>query len=405
MNPILIVGLVIITGFLFGELAQLVKLPKVTGYILAGICINPRLLPLIPQDFTTHTDLITNVALSFITFSVGGTLLAGRLKKLGKTILWITVFEAEFALLAVVLGFLALAPFVGHGSTAAWAGKILPLGILLGCLASPTDPSATLAVSHEYHAKGDVSSTIMGVAAFDDVFGIINYSLAVAAARILLAHTGFAPGGAVVAPAVSIVGGVLTGAAFGWLFNQLARFMKRDTEGAFIVLVFALLSLCFGLATVLKVDELLATMTMGVIVVNFNPNQEIIFRMLERYTEELIFVLFFTLSGMQLNFATLRSSLLFVALFVVFRAIGKGAGATFGAFVSHASPNVKKYTALGLLPQGGIVIGLALMIKANPAFASISDSVVGIVIGATVIHEIIGPIAAEIALKKAGEIA
>ena len=90
---------------------------------------------------------------------------------------------------------------------------------------------------------------------------------------------------------------------------------------------------------------------------------------------------------------------------MVFRAIGKGAGATFGAFVSHASPNVKKYTALGLLPQGGIVIGLALMIKANPAFASISDSVVGIVIGATVIHEIIGPIAAEIALKKAGEIA
>ena len=56
-------------------------------------------------------------------------------------------------------------------------------------------------------------------------------------------------------------------------------------------------------------------MTMGAVVVNFNARREKIFRMLERYTEELVFVLFFTISGMQLDFAVLsKNFLLIVAL-------------------------------------------------------------------------------------------
>jgi hypothetical protein len=75
-----------------------------------------------------------------------------------------------------------------------------------------------------------------------------------------------------------------------------------------------------------------------------------------------------------------------------------------GASVSKAPLPVKRYTFWGLIPQGGIVIGLALMIKANPAFANIADSLIGIIIGATIIHEIIGPMLSKIALRKAGEI-
>lgn len=404
MNGMLTIGLIIAVGFVFGELASKIKLPKVTGYILAGIALNPHLSPLIPAHFTTQTGLITNIALSFITFSVGGTLLLKRIRALGKTIISITIFEAEFALLAVVLGFVALTPFIGHGISAVWAGRLLPLGILLGCLASPTDPSATLAVAHEYKAKGPVTSTIMGVAAFDDVFGIINYSLAVAVVKILLTHEAFSFQASVLVPLLQIVGGIFMGILFGFVFNFISRFMRRESEGAFIVVIFAMLALCFGAAEWLKVDELLATMAMGVVVVNFNKNHELVFHILERYTEELVFVLFFTLSGMQLNFSTLASASLFVLLFVLLRALGKFSGTRLGAHLSGASPVVKRYAAFGLLPQGGIVIGLALMIKANPAFSSISDTVVGIVIGATVIHELIGPICSELALKKADEI-
>jgi len=148
MESLLIVGIIIFTGFIIGEIVSKIKLPKITGYILAGIMLNPELFHIIPKNFIEHTSVITNIALSFITFSVGGTLLYHRIKKLGKGIISITIFEAEFAFLAVFLGLLAITPFfIDITGTASFA-ILIPLCLLLGSLASPTDPSATLAVSH-----------------------------------------------------------------------------------------------------------------------------------------------------------------------------------------------------------------------------------------------------------------
>ncbi len=404
MNSILIVGFIIFTGFIFGETVQKLKLPKVTGYILAGICLNPRLLPLIPETFIDHTDLFTDIALAFITFSVGGTLLYAHIKKLGKPIFAITILEAECAMLVVIAGFIGASCLFQDSDMLNMAGMVIPISILLGSLASPTDPSATLAVAHEFKANGQVSSTIMGVAAFDDAIGIINYSLGIAAAGFFINHDSLSISGSIMQPVTAIFGGIGIGIAAGIVFNAFTRFMRKETEGAFIVLIFAMLALCFGITRLAGFDELLATMSMGCIVVNFNPRQKTIFRMLERYTEELIFVLFFTLSGMHLNFSTLTESYMLIFLFVLFRTAGKFTGVMLGASVSNANKKTKRYTAFGLIPQGGIVIGLALLIRTNPAFEHISDSVIGIILGATVIHELIGPVLAKTALKKAGEI-
>ena len=404
MNTTLIVGVIMFTGFLFGEIAHKVRVPKVTGYILAGLFLNPNLFKLIPKDFTEHTCLVTSTALSFITFSVGGTLLYSRVKKLGKVILSVAFFEAELAFLTVIVGLVGVTCFFKININTSWSEMLVPLCVLLGSLASPTDPSATLAVAHEYKAKGDVSSTIMGVAAFDDVLGIINYSSGIALAKLLILHQGFSLYSTILHPLTAIVGAIFIGIVFGFIFNFFSLFMKKETEGVFIVLIFALLALCFGITKLFELDELLATMTMGGFVVNFNPKHEKIFKVLERYTEESIFVLFFTLGGMHLNFVALSDAYVFILLFVLFRGIGKVIGTVVGASISKSSKNVKQYTALGLIPQGGIVIGLALMIKANPVFESISNAVIGIIIGATVIHEIIGPVLTKIALQKSNEI-
>jgi Kef-type K+ transport system membrane component KefB len=153
------------------------------------------------------------------------------------------------------------------------------------------------------------------------------------------------------------------------------------------------------------VDELLATMAMGCIVVNFNTRQEKIFGMLQRYQEELVFVFFFTLSSMHLDLSVMPAAAPYILLFVLLRALGKTLGTYGGALLSGASRPVRRYTCLGLLPQGGIVIGLALIMHGTPGFASVSDLVMAIVIGATVLHGIAGPLVARIGLQKAGEIA
>ncbi len=404
MQSPLIVGIIVFTGFIFGEIASKLKLPKVTGYILAGIFLNPGLFNIVSRDFIVHTDLVTNIALSFITFSVGGTLFYPYIKKLGRGILCITLFEAECAFISVVFGFLVIAPLFIHLPGTMWAATIIPISLLIGSLASPTDPTATLAIIHEYKAQGNVSSTILGIAAFDDALGIINYSIAIALARVFILHKEFSLYASFMNPLIVIVGALLLGIGFGLFFNLITQLIKKETEGVFIVVILALLSLCFGAAKLIGLDELLATMTMGIIVVNFNSKREKIFKMLERYTEELIFVLFFTISGMHLKFSVLLTSYALVLLFVVFRTIGKFAGTMAGAQLAQSSTVIKKYVAGGLIPQGGIVIGLALMIKQIHAFDALSDIIISVIIGATIIHELVGPIASKIALKRAGDI-
>jgi len=402
MSGTILIGIIIIAGFIFGELVNKIRLPKVTGYIIAGIILSPDVTPFIPESFVKHTDIVTNISLGIITFSVGGTLLISKIRSIGKQIVRITLLESSIAFILVITGFIFIAPFFLNIDNATYLTVYVPFSLMLGSLAAPTDPTATLAVSHEYQAKGKVMSSIMGVAAFDDAFGIVLYSIAIAFAGSLVSpeHIGLGP------IAINIVkeifGALLIGAFVGFLLNQVTRFISDGAEGIFIVLVVGFLALCFGLAHMLLVDELLANMFMGFIVVNFNKKSDLIFRILERYTEQLIFVLFFTISGMHLDIFVLGDYFLLVLFFIVFRAMGKFIGTYIGAGKSEL--NIKKYTAGGLIPQGGIVIGLALMIKQNPDFSIISDEFINIILGATVIHELIGPVLAKASLKKAGEI-
>jgi NhaP-type Na+/H+ or K+/H+ antiporter len=282
LPPILTFAVVLSFGFLCGEITEKLKLPKVTGYILAGVLLNPGISHVIAPGFADHTAVLTNIALSFITFSVGGTLLYSRVKRLGTPIVYITLLEAELAFLFVAVGTLPVMALFVHIAGATWVSTFIPLGVLLACLASPTDPSATLAVVHEYKAHDPVTSTIMGVAAFDDVTGIINYSLAVVVAQALCDGQGIRFSGIFVEPIFNIGGAVLLGIAFGFAFNIATVLLKRETEGALIVMVFGMLAGCFGLATVLGADELLATMSMGIVVVNYNRKREKIFKLLER---------------------------------------------------------------------------------------------------------------------------
>jgi len=404
LSVTLITGIILLTGFVLGELARKAGLPGVTGYIVAGILLNPDLSGFIPADFAGQTKPVTDMALAFITFSVGGTLEFGKIRKLGKNILSIAVFEAEFAMIFVAAGMIIFAPLLVDLPGDDMLTVILPMALLTACLAAPTDPSATLAVIHEFKSSGKVTSTIMGVAAVDDALGIINYSLAIAISAVLVRGGGINFSGAVVEPLLIILGSFALGALIGLFFNLICNLLRKETEGLLIVLVLGALLLCFGLASVFAIDELLATMSLGVVVTNFNPLRKKIFGLLERYLEELVIVLFFTLACMHLDLDAVKNAVLLIVVFVVFRALGKAGGTMLGAKLSGADPAVSKYTVGGLLPQGGIVIGLALMMKQEAYAADFADIIIGVVVGATVVHELLGPMVSKFVLRKAGEI-
>jgi len=405
MTSTTVIGLIIIVGMIFGRLAEKVGLPKVTGFILAGIILNPHVFNIIPPNFPEMTQPVTNICLAFITFEVGGTLEIAKIKRLGKTILSITFFEAFGAFLFVLLGNLLFSVlFIHKLNTLPYAAMFVPVSILIASMASPTDPTATLAVIHEYKAKGEVTDTIMGVAAFDDAFGIIIFSISIGFALFFSGNKAVSFSHILGNSAYIILGGIIFGIIFGMIFNFVTHFFKIRRQTVLISLILGLLALCFGIANILHIDPLLSTMSMGFTVVNYNRQKFKIFHILQRYTEELIFIFFFTLSGMHLDFSLLDEAVPLVIIFVIFRFLGKTTGVFIGANLSKASKKIKTYTAGGLFPQGGIVIGLALTVHQNPHFEKFSGLILAVIMSTVIIHEILGPIISKMTLKLAKEI-
>ncbi|MGD2279504.1 MAG: cation:proton antiporter, partial [Candidatus Omnitrophota bacterium] len=223
-NTILTFGMVLIFGYAAGRIANFFKLPKITGYIAVGVLLEPSFLGVLPEDFIKNSDVISNFALCIITYVIGGSLHFDRIKKMGKTMFWMTLLEAETAFLLVFAGlfvtFLAAGKYLGVSIEPMY---YLPLALLAGALASPTDPTATIAVKEEYKAEGPVTTTILGIAAFDDATGIVNFSIATAVCAAVLGGANRGMGLTFLHPAVTILASILIGMVFALLLVLLAK--------------------------------------------------------------------------------------------------------------------------------------------------------------------------------------
>lgn len=404
LNYILFIGVIIITGFVFGEMANKLKLPKATGYLVAGILLNPDLFIslLDHKHFVEASHVVLDIALAIIAFSIGGGLHRKEIKSMGRSIVSIGINQAELTLLIVAFGLIGLFrlfPPEGY----AWAEYLVPMSIILGSLALPTDPAAFLAVKNELGAKGRLTTTTLGIAAIDDMLTFLNFVLAVSIAGMFMNPGENGIWMELLRTLGEIAASIALGAGMGALLNAVTGLVKKETEGVLIVLALGFILACYGLAAAFHIEKLLANMTLGIVVVNFNPIRKKIFDLIERYTEELVFVLFFTLSGIQLNFDIIGQALLLVGIFTVLRFAGKWAGTFSGALIAGSDKKIKRYTTWALLPQGGIVIGLGLTLQQDPKFSSFADIVLGVVIISSVVFEIIGSITTKYALQKAGE--
>lgn len=402
MSLLLITGIIIFSGFLLGELAARISLPKISGYIIAGILLNPQVFGIVPHSFIETGEPLVNISLAVITFHIGGSLSFSKIREEGKNYLLMTLAESLLAYLLVFGVVFIAVQFLLNVFDSVYVS--VAFSMLLASLAAPTDPSATLAVIEEYKAKGPVSSSVLGIAAFDDIMGIVLFTLSLATAKLFMGSTDASMISSLEHLGYNIGLALILGVTFGFLLNFLSSIFKKETEGALIVLILGLLISCYGTASYLNVDELLSTLAMGVIVINYNKQRDEIFGLVERYTEELIFVIFFTLSGLHLDISLLSGNSALVVLFILARALGKYTGIWGVSSFLDVPSQVRKYTAGGLLPQGGIVIGLALLVSKEEIFSDFSTLIMTVVIGTAIIHEFFGPVISKLSLRKAGEI-
>ncbi len=400
---ILYLGIILLSGYFLSVISERIGLPKIMGYLVAGLILNPQVTDVIPSDFDLIADSVTTFCLAFITFEIGSSFSINDLRSTGKKYFTLAFYESFTAFVFVFIGFLAITLWVFPIANIS-IHLTIAFVLLLASLAAPTDPSATLAVIHEYKANGPVTKAILGAAAFDDIVTLVLFSFSLSFARSFVGTEDIRFFSVLYHILYKIIGAVITGIVFGYIFNKTATLLKVKQRKAQVVIFLGFLSLTFGVASYLEMDELFSTLTLGFMVRNFNAYKKQILEITEQGLEDLFFLIFFVFNALAFNFNSTNITLLLsILLFIIIRTTGKYTGMYMGTHKLKMDDKVKKYAFAGLIPQGGIVLGLSLLVGNEPEFKGFANVLSGVIMGATIIHEFMGPVISHLTLKKAGE--
>ncbi|NGX56633.1 MAG: hypothetical protein K1060chlam5_00876 [Candidatus Anoxychlamydiales bacterium] len=409
LNFLAYAGLLFLISQAFGRIANYFKSPHIIGYLLSGILFGPYVLNLFSKELI-YNDLaiITDITLSIIAFSIGGSLKIKILKKYDKSILFITIFQAIGAFLFVFIFSMIFLPFITNTNEAnnGFIKTFLPISLILGSVSIATAPAAILSILHEYKAKkGSFSNVLLGIVSLDDVIALIFYSFTLVIAKNLVKGESFAFSSAFISPLLTILFSLFLGILVGFLIKLIIKFFKPKDMLLGIVLGSILLT--GGIALSFNISPLLSNMVLGFFVQTFISHDKAneAFDVIESI-EEPIFGLFFLIAGAFLNISFVFKASILTLIILSFRFLGKYSGSYYGAYLSNSKKSIKKYIGLSLFPSAGIAIGLILEAEIifSPIIPFLSALMVNAVIGQILINELISPYFVRYSLKKAKEI-
>ena len=398
MNAILGVALAMVFGLILNRIMKLFNLPNVTGYLIAGVLVGPYCINLLNAENLSDVSFISTIALGFIAFSIGGEFKLDAIKRLGGKVLTITFMQAFFA-----VAFVMASLFVVQAIDKTLIST--PAILLLSAIATATAPAATLMVVRQYKARGPVTETLLPVVAFDDAIGLIVFAICFGIAKVLAGGGEISAKTIALLPLLEIALSLAVGCALGIVIALACKLFKSRANrlGVMIAVVLVAVGLCQIEILGVHMSSLLICMMVGAAFTNARKDAVIILDGAERWTPPL-FMLFFVISGATLDLTIIPYIGVIGIVYIVFRSLGKYLGSYLGGVVTKADKNVKNYLGITLLPQAGVAIGMAQTVASEPSLITISQSIVTVVLCATLIYEIVGPLLTKICLVKAGEI-
>ncbi len=428
MDFVLFLGVLLVLGLISTRVVKILKLPNVTGYLVVGLIA--AIICIVVDSLSSKTDFsgsltkmngfVSSIALGFIALSIGEEFKLSKIKEYGSKIITITFFQAIAAVILVDISLVIACLSLGLDAS---------IAIALGAIATATAPAATLMVIHQYKAKGPLVDILLPVVAFDDAIGLIVFSISVAIAEVIATGTPVTFMSICLIPLIEIFGSIIIGFILGFLMHLIIKFFKSRNNHAIVIIAFTLLGvgLCNLLSEIeiggrsLEFSNLLCCMMIGAVYVNMAKLEEkpVIERdveLIDRWTP-FLFMLFFVLSGAHLGLSAeeiitensvsaLIPILIVFLVYIIFRSLGKYFGAYFGCKVTKRDKHITNYLGITLLPQAGVAIGMANQISAMDSFktGNIGNTIVTVVLCATLIYEIVGPLLTKWSLQKCGEI-
>ena len=382
---LLSLSIILLSGFLLTRITKLLRLPNVTGYILAGIAIGPYFLNMVPEEIIENLGFISDIALGFIAFGVGRFFKKEIFKESGFEVILITLFES---LLAGVLITLSI-HYIFHLS---W-----DFCLILGAVATATAPASTMVTIRQYKAKGNFVNILLQVVAFDDAVCLIVFSIALAivnanADSAIALHE-------IVSPTLYNIGALLLGFAAGYVLSRLMT-PKRSEDNRLILTISFILGIA-GLCSSVNISPLLSCMLFGAAYINMTDDLTL-YKQVEKFTPPILSI-FFVVSGMNLDISSFNTIGMIGVFYFIIRIIGKYIGAYLGCAVTNMPINIRNYLGLALIPQAGVSIGLAFLGK-RVLHKTTGNLLLTIILASSVLYELMGPACAKTALMLSGSI-
>jgi Kef-type K+ transport system membrane component KefB len=391
-------GFLILAAYSVGELAVLVRLPKITGYLAAGVLFGPSLFNTVTSEAVGELRPVSSLAIALIAYLAGAELRWDEVRKRGTIIM--KILTAEMALGFVALSGLLFAlgdrlPFLQATSGA----SRLAFALLFGAVVIVHSPAVVMALLSETRAGGPVARTTLGVVLVSDVVVVILFSAMLAITRAVVPATGADVAGVSLGSMVwELVGAVLVGALLGAAVAVYLRFVKHE------LVLFAIVVAFFGMviARMAHVETLLTLLTAGFVTENFSRRDdgEAIRHAMERSAAP-VFVVFFALAGAEMGLREVASFWPLLIPIILARTGALWLGTRLGVRWAGAPPDTRRVW-LGLVPQAGVAIGLAAAIA--EAYPVRGGSMRTLFLAVVAINQVIGPILFRFALNRSGEI-
>ena len=394
MTILICLSVCLVGGLLLSRLAKYLNLPAVTAYLVAGLLLGPfciGALKIPGLGFTSfeeveHLSIISQMALGFIAFTIGNEFRLKQLRQMGRQAIVVGILQAVITTVMVDAALIALHIFRPDVISVASA-------ITLGAVAAATAPAATLMVVRQYKADGPMTKLLLLVVAIDDAVGLVLFSASFGVATAL-------ESGAVnivtvaVEPIIEIVLSLALGAAAGFILYHVEQFFHSRSKRLSISIGFVMLTV--GLS---MVEFEIGGIHFGFC--NICDFSEELMGRVDGWTAPL-FVLFFVLSGAELDLGVLGSAaaLLIGGVYIVFRSLGKYTGAYLSCAMTGCSENIQKHLGITLLPQAGVALGMALTAQTLSDGAAVRN----VILLSVLVYELVGPTLTKRSLQAAGEI-
>ncbi|HSS03234.1 MAG TPA: cation:proton antiporter [Kofleriaceae bacterium] len=388
-------GFLLLAAYFAARLVSRLGLPKLTGYLLAGVLAGPYVLELVTREMTDSLRVVNSVATCILGLTAGAELNLRRVRPVMSTLralMILGVLGVIGVLAATLFAIRSMLPmFDGLDTTAAIA-----VCVVVGVALTPQSPAVVMALLSETRADGPLSQLMLASVVVADLVVVLCYAIAAAVASAVIGS-----GVDVLDVALSVswdlLGSVVFGVAIGILIGAFVRTVQRGAS------LFSLL-ICVVVAEIggrVHLDPLVVMLAAGIWLENFSrASAGALLRGFES-AQLPVFLVWFALSGTRLDLVQLSQTLVPIMILAAARAgwffVSGRAACAFAA----APPAVARWSWVGLVPQAGLSLALIVVIQSNfPTFGKDAGVMILSLLG---VNLLISPVLLRSALVGSGE--